>query len=151
MIALKNLGRSSCLTALSAGICAAFLAFGAAQAQTMGANSSSFNAGYGRTAGEENRPVDFTLRDANGNLTIIDGVMNTGADQSTLAGSSIADGGRYAGVGGVYSSNASAIGNSLNVITSGSHNTVIVNSVQTNNGTVTANGYVTNGTTTSAN
>lgn len=151
MIAFESLGKKSRLAGLSAGICAGLLAFGAAHAQTMATNSSSFNAGYGRTAGEENRPVNFTMRDANGNLTIIDGVMNTGADQSTLAGSSIADGGRYAGVGGIYSSGASAIGNSLNVVTSVSHNTVIVNSVQTNNGAVTANGYVSNGTTTSAN
>jgi holdfast attachment protein HfaA len=136
---------------LAAAACACFSAVGAASAQSMGASSSAFNAGYGRSAGDENRPVNFTLRDTNGNLTIIDGVMNTGSDQSTLAGASIADGGGYAGVGGLYSSGASAIGNNLNVVTSGSHNTVIINSVQTNTGTVTANGYVSNGTAASAN
>lgn len=140
--------RRVALLAIAAGAC--FSAAGAASAQSMGASSSSFNAGYGRTAGAENRPVDFTLRDSNGNLTIIDGVMNTGSDQSTLAGASIAGGG-YSGVGGVYNSGASAIGNNLNVVTSGNYNTVIVNSVQTNTGTVTANGYVSNGTATSAN
>ena len=34
---------------------------------------------------------------------------------------------------------ATAIGNSLNVVTTGSNNTVIVNSTQTNNGDQTAN------------
>lgn len=131
-------------------VCASLLAVGAAQAQSMGSSSSAFNAGYGRAAGDENRPVNFSIRDANGNLTIIDGVMNTGRDQSTLSGSSIVDGGGYAGVGGAYSGSASAIGNNLNVVTSGSYNTVIINSVQTNTGAVTANGYV-NGAATSAN
>jgi holdfast attachment protein HfaA len=136
------------LLAVAVGAC--FSAIGVASAQSMGTSSSSYNAGYGRTAGAENRPVDFTLRDSNGNLTIVDGVMNTGSDQSTLARSSIAGGG-YSGVGGSYSSGASAIGNNLNVVTSGNYNTVIINSVQTNTGTVTANGYVSNGTATSAN
>jgi len=151
MTAFASLGKKNRLIALTAAVCAGLSAFGAAQAQTMGTNASSFNAGYGRSPGDENKPVDFTMRDSSGNLTIIDGVMNTGPDQSTLAGSSIADGGGYSGVGGVYSSGASAIGNSLNVVTTGNYNTVIVNSVQTNNGTVTANGYVSNGTTVSAN
>ena len=145
---LRNKRRAALL---AAALCAGLLGVGEAGAQSMGTNASSFNAGYGRSAGDENRPVDFTLRDSSGNLTIIDGVMNTGPDQSTLAGSSIADGGGYSGVGGTYTSGASAIGNSLNVVTTGNYNTVIVNSVQTNNGTVTANGYVSNGTVSSAN
>ena len=112
---------------------------GVACAQQMNTSSSSYNAGYGRTAGTENAPVNFSLRDMNGNLAIVDGVMNTGPDQSTLAGSAIADGG-FSGVGGIYSAGASAIGNSLTVVTQGNYNTIIVNSVQTNNGNVTATG-----------
>jgi holdfast attachment protein HfaA len=126
-------------------------AAGAAHGQLMNTNSTSFNAGYGRVAGEENRPVDFSLRNADGNLTIIDGVMNTGPDQSTLAGSSINDGGGFSGVGGVYNSSPSAIGNNLTVVTQGNYNTVIVNSVQTNNGTVSATGVINAGTSASAN
>jgi holdfast attachment protein HfaA len=129
-------------TSLFTGIIASIACVHGALAQQMGTASSSFNAGYGRAAGDENRPVDFSLRDSSGNLTIIDGVMNTGPDQSTLAGSSIADGNGYAGVGGVYSVGASAVGNNLTVVTNGNYNTVIVNSVQTNNGDVIANGYV---------
>lgn len=139
------------LAALSIGVCAGLLGFGAAQAQTMGSSSSSYNAGYGRAPGDENRPVNFSIRDANGNLTIVDGVMNTGRDQSTLAGSSIYEGSGYSGVGASYTTGATAIGNNLNVVTTGNYNTVIINSSQTNNGAVTANGYVNNGTSVSAN
>lgn len=127
-------------TAVAAGAFLA-LAMGAmAQAQSLTTNSSSFNAGYGRRAGEENGAYDFSIRDANGNLTIIDGMVSMARDQSTLSGSSIVDGGGYAGVGGT--SSASAIGNNLTVVTSGSYNTVIVNSTQTNSGNVIANGTV---------
>ena len=55
----------------------------------------------------------------------------------------------YSGVGGSNGGTAiggsTAIGNSLNVVVQGNHNTVIVNSRQTNNGTVTA-GTALNGT-----
>ena len=151
MTAYPILGLRPRLFVISAGLCAGLLAFGAAQAQSMGTNSSSFNAGYGRSSGDENRPVNFSMRDANGNLTIVDGVMNTGRDQSTLAGSSIYEGAGYSGVGASYTTGATAIGNNLNVVTSGNYNTVIINSSQTNNGAVTANGYVNNGTSVSEN
>jgi len=128
--------------ALLAGAFLSLAAASGAHAQNMGASSSSFNAGYGRTAGAENHPVDFSLRNAEGNLTIIDGVMNTGPDQSTLAGSTINDGGGFSGVGGVYTTSPSAIGNNLTVVTQGNYNTVIVNSVQTNNGAVSATGTI---------
>ena len=99
--------------------------------------SASYNAGYGRTAGQENRMVDYSTRDANGNRVIVDGVMLTGDDQSTFtrAGGSLDS---YSGVGSQGGS-STAIGNNLVVITQGSYNTVIVNSTQTNNGDVTAN------------
>ena len=131
--------------ALLAGAFFSVAAAGAAHAQKMNTNSSSFNAGYGRTSGAENSPVEFSLRDSSNNLTIIDGIMNTGPDQSTLAGSTINDGGQYAGVGGIYTSSPSAIGNNLTVVTQGNYNTVIVNSLQTNNGTVTATGVINTG------
>ena len=149
MVASRQLDRSL-RPALMAGVFLVLVAAGAAQAQQMNTNSTSFNAGYGRTAGEENRPVDFSLRDASGNLTIIDGVMNTGPDQSTLAGSTIDAGGNFTGVGGIYTSSPSAIGNNLTVVTEGNYNTVIVNSVQTNNGTVSATGVINTGVAASA-
>lgn len=109
---------------------------GAAQAQSMMTNSAEFNAGYGRYAGQENRPVDVSTRDANGNRVIVDGLILTGEDQSSFSRTGgAAD--AFAGVGAV-GGGASAIGNNLVVVTQGNYNTVIVNSSQVNNGPVTA-------------
>lgn len=111
---------------------------GAAFAQTMTTNSASMNAGYGRAPGEENRLADFGGRDANGNRLIVDGVIQTGEDQSVFArtgGGGVS--GSMSGVGALGGS-STAIGNNLVVVTQGSWNTVIVNSSQTNNGNVTA-------------
>lgn len=126
------------------GGCAIALALAAdpAQAQSLTSSSAEFNAGYGRTPGQENRPIDTTSRDANGNRVIIDGVIQTGADQSVFArigASGAAD--AYAGAGAL--GGASAIGNNLVVVTQGSWNTVIVNSTQINNGDVSANSDLT--------
>ena len=111
---------------------------GAAQAQSMNANSASYNAGYGRVAGQENRPVDVSTRDANGNRVILDGIIQTGIDQSAFASASASAGAwdSFSGVGA--GSGATAIGNNLVVITQGNYNTVIVSSEQTNNGNVSA-------------
>jgi holdfast attachment protein HfaA len=124
--------------ALAFAAAAACLAFaGAASAQSMTANSASYNAGYGRSTDQENQPVDVSTRDANGNLVITDGIIQPGDDQSVFAGAGstgVLD--TVAGAGG--GSAATAIGNSLNVVVQGSNNTVVVNSVQTNKGNVTA-------------
>lgn len=120
---------------------------GAAAAQTMTTNSASMNAGYGRTAGQENRMVEYSTRDANGNRVIVDGMMLTGSDQSVYA-TSRATGAldAYAGAGGVGGyAGSTAIGNNLTVITQGNYNTVIVNSNQVNNGAVTAGSKVVKG------
>jgi holdfast attachment protein HfaA len=109
----------------------------------MNANSATYNAGYGRVAGQENRPVEVTTRDAKGNRVIVDGLIQTGIDQSVFA---------QAGAGGVLdtvsgvgtlSGGASATGNSLVVVTQGSYNTVIIDSKQTNTGAVSAVNTVT--------
>ncbi len=126
---------------------------GGAQAQMIGNNASSYNTPYGMTPAQENAPVDASLRDANGNLTVVDGVFTsatmsqqTGVQQSSVLGSaalgaSMGTGQTLtgAGFGGQTTiGQATAIGNSLNVITVGTGNTVIVNSSQTNNGNQTA-------------
>jgi holdfast attachment protein HfaA len=119
------------------GACAliATLAAGSAHAQAMNANSASYNAGYGRYAGQENHPIDVTTRDANGNRVIVDGLILSGEDQSSFSrASGAAD--AYAGVGSIGGS--SAIGNNLVVVTQGNNNTVIVNSSQVNTGAVSA-------------
>lgn len=123
--------------ASAAAFLAAALAAGTgAAAQSMTTNSAEFNAGYGRYSGQENRAVDVTTRDANGNRVIVDGLILTGEDQSSFSrAGGAAD--AFAGVGAL-GGGATAIGNNLVVVTQGNHNTVIVNSSQVNNGPVTA-------------
>lgn len=119
-------------------------ACGPAAAQSMTTNSASMNAGYGRSSGQENRMVEYSTRDANGNRVIVDGVMLTGSDQSVYS-SSRSNGSldAYSGVGGIGGyAGSTAIGNNLTVITQGNNNTVIVNSSQVNNGNVTAGSNV---------
>lgn len=100
-------------------------------------NSASLNAGYGRSStASGNLGVSAGTRDANGNRVIIDGIIQGGLDQSSISRTSmsgVADSSSGAGFG-----SSTAIGNNLTVITQGSWNTVIVNSTQTNTGTVTA-------------
>jgi holdfast attachment protein HfaA len=106
-------------------------------------NAGSYNHAYGMTAGEENSSVNPTLRDGNGNLTVVNGQFtssnfsqSSGAMAMSQQGSSLANlGTRTSGAG--YSG-ATAIGNQLNVVTVGNWNTVVVSSHQDNTGTVTA-------------
>lgn len=110
---------------------------GPCAAQSMLQSAAGYNAGYGRVLGQENQPVSSTTRDANGNRVIIDGVIQVGGDQSLFArfgATGAVD--AYAGAGAL--GGASAIGNNLTVVTQGNWNTVIINSVQTNSGTVSA-------------
>ena len=127
---------------IAAGLVAGLVA-APANAQNMSTNSASFNAGYGRIAGSENHPIDVATRDANGNRVIVDGIIQTGEDQSSFAFGSGA-GGSYSGVGSL-GGGSTAIGNSLVVVTQGNYNTVIVNSSQVNNGNVTAGTRVNGG------
>ena len=121
------------IAVFAAGLGLAFAA-GAAGAQTMATNSASFNAGYGRTAGQENRPIDVTLGDANGNVTVVNGLLGASASSSVFAHASSGAMDSASGVGG----SASAIGNNLTVVVQGNNNIVVVTATQTNTGTVTA-------------
>ena len=125
---------------LAAVALAGGLAASVATAQTMsGGSSASFNGGYGRFNGSENHPVDFSVRDANGNLTAVDGILQAGSSLASNSGTASASASAGVFSGGVgASASASAIGNNLTVVTQGNFNTVIVNSVQINNGDVTA-------------
>ncbi|OYX00449.1 MAG: endonuclease [Caulobacter vibrioides] len=120
---------------------------GAAAAQSMSTNSASFNAGYGRSSGQESRMIEYSTRDANGNRVVVDGVMLTGSDQSVFSSSrSSGSLDAYSGVGAVGGyAGSTAIGNNLTVITQGNNNTVIVNSSQVNTGNVTAGSNVVKG------
>lgn len=112
-------------------------------------NSSSYNQGYGMAAGEENQAVNPSLRDSNGNLTVVNGQF-TSSNMSQQSGvqqmstiSSMSSQGSFtnsvASGGGTSTATATAIGNQLNVVTVGSNNTVVVDSTQINNGNQTAN------------
>ncbi len=84
--------------------------------------------------------ADRITRDTNGNRLIVDGLIQNGASAYSSATGGVSS--SYSGAGGAGGLNAiggaSAIGNSLNVVVQGNHNTVIVNSTQTNNGAITA-------------
>ncbi len=116
----------------------ALLLAGPAGAQSMSTNAAAYNAGWGRVAGQENRAVDPSTRDPNGNQQVIDGMIVNGNSQNVFANGAAS---AFAGVGvGASSSTggATAIGNNLTVITQGSNNVVVVDSTQTNSGAVTA-------------
>jgi holdfast attachment protein HfaA len=113
-------------------------------------NSGSYNAPYGQQAGAENQTPSPSLRDANGNLTVVNGVF-TSANFGPSAGAGATSFGASA-AGGVGTSGAgtafggsTAIGNQLNVVTLGNNNTVVVNATQNNSGdqtaTTTVNGH----------
>jgi holdfast attachment protein HfaA len=98
-------------------------------------NSALYN-GYGALS--QNQASNYSLRDANGNLTMVNGqVVPSIFNQSS--------GAQYTGSGVGMNNNlttygqATAIGNNLSVTVIGSHNTTIIDATQTNNGSQTAN------------
>jgi holdfast attachment protein HfaA len=100
-------------------------------------NAASYN-GFG--AASQNTPSNFSLRDPNGNLTVVNGQFvgssfssNSGAQMTSSFGSGVGMQGPQA-----TSGQASAIGNSLNVVVVGNHNTTVVDATQVNNGNQTA-------------
>jgi holdfast attachment protein HfaA len=129
------------LLAATAGLCAA--AFGGEAGAADYSNAASYNSGYGMTAGQENQAINPSLRDANGNLTIVNGQFTSSSfstqtgvqNMGTISSSTLSSLGTSTGT--TYGS-ATAIGNSLNVVVVGNNNTTVVNSSQTNTGNVTA-------------
>ncbi len=97
-------------------------------------NSAMYN-GYGTAS--QNQASGYSMRDANGNLTMVNGQVTSSTYQQG-SGAQYAGGG--VGTGGSVSAygQATAVGNQLSVVVLGSHNTTIVNSTQTNNGNQTA-------------
>ena len=138
-----------------AGVIAVACLSGSASAQVT--TASDYNHPYGMTQANENTAVDPSLRDGNGNLTVVNGQFTSSsmsqqsglqpmgslgtssltATNTVVSGASVTSTG--AGAGGASTlGQASAIGNSLNVVTVGNNNTVVVNSSQVNNGNQTA-------------
>ena len=108
--------------------------------------AASYNSPYGLSAGAENQTINPSLRDANGNLTLVNGQFTSSTfsqqtgvqSMGTISSGSLSSLGTSSSGTGAASNGATAIGNSLNVVTVGNNNTVVVNSTQTNNGNQTA-------------
>jgi holdfast attachment protein HfaA len=99
-------------------------------------NSANYN-GFG--AATQNTPSNFSLRDANGNLTLVNGqFVGSSFSSATGVGATNAMGGVGMQAAGSVTGQATAIGNSLNVVVLGSHNTTVVDTTQINNGNQTA-------------
>lgn len=102
---------------------------------------TTYSQPIGLAPGQETQPIDPSLRDANGNLTVVNGQFTSSSisRQSGVQQASTAVSGSGGTGSGAMFGGATAIGNSLNVITTGSNNTVVVTSTQTNNGNQQAN------------
>ena len=84
--------------------------------------------GYG--AATQNAPSSYSMRDANGNLTMVNGQV-TSSSYASASGAQYGGGGvGTQGAGQTYGQ-ATAIGNSLNVTVLGSHNTTIIDQFPT--------------------
>jgi holdfast attachment protein HfaA len=110
----------------------------AALAQSAGSSGmGNYTAGYGGSRYTTAQPQTGSTRDANGNRLIVNGIIQSGASAYSSTSGGVAN--TYTGAGrGQTIGGSTAIGNSLNVVVQGNHNTVIVNSSQVNNGNVTA-------------
>ena len=109
------------------------------QAEAQAASTvSEFERPYGSGFGQEAQPFSAAGRDASGNRVIVNGLLEGG----TGLGSGLYTGwGQTEGAAGMIGT-GTAVGNQLNVITTGNYNTVIIDSTQINNGdqTVVLNG-----------
>ncbi|QDH72754.1 holdfast anchoring protein HfaA [Brevundimonas sp. M20] len=117
---------------------AAFSLPGVVLAQSAGSSGmGTYTAGYGGSRYTTAQPQTGSTRDANGNRLIVNGIIQTGASAYSSTSGGVGSSG-YASGNGQTIGGSTAIGNSLNVVVQGNHNTVIVNSTQVNNGNVTA-------------
>lgn len=112
----------------------------AAAAQSAGSSGlGGYQAGYGASRYTTARPQTGSTRDENGNRLIVNGIIQAGASAYSSASGGVSSSFSGAGGnGGTAIGGSTAIGNNLNVVVQGNHNTVIVNSSQVNNGDVTA-------------
>ena len=126
------------LKALTAAILTSTALSTPALAQT--STMSDFTRPYGQQTGQAGST--YAGRDSAGNRVIVNGIMQTGVGVSSQLnawnGLNLNVNGGVQSAQTYNSSSATAIGNQLNVNVTGSYNTVIVNSSQVNEGTVTA-------------
>jgi holdfast attachment protein HfaA len=112
-----------------------FLALSATAAQAGDWTNSSMYNGYGSNS--QNQASGYSMRDANGNLTMVNGQVASSMYQQG-SGAQYAGGGVGTGGAGSAYGQATAIGNQLSVVVLGSHNTTIIDSNQINTGNQTA-------------
>jgi len=142
---VNSMGRRGRTTLrLVAGLVLAMATVDVAAAQSASGTMSAYSKGYGTSSGGFESPVDVSTRDANGNMTIVNGVMQSAAGSifsnlATMGAASTSSGAGSSSSGSSSSyGSATAIGNNLSVVVGGSYNTVIVNSTQTNTGAISA-------------
>lgn len=145
ILSLARFAKAAFMLSGASLVCCAIIAAPSANAQAMPGYANQFQIGYGTNGTwDMMTPYDARTRDLNANRVVIDGIIMTGDDLSSLPLSLVNSnsGMGYAGITGY------AIGNQLNVTTTGSFNTVVVNSSQVNNGnqTVIVNGAACAGT-----
>lgn len=113
---------------------------GLAVAQSAGSTGMApFQNGYGDARRSVSTAQTGSTRDQNGNRLIVDGLIQAGASAYSRQSGGVSQ--TWSGAGGYAGSavaGSTAIGNNLNVVVQGSHNTVIVNSRQTNTGDISA-------------
>jgi len=119
-------------------IAAILLALSSA-AQAQGAMAPAWTAGgYNNAAALLAQSFSSPNAESNGNTVVINGEIQTPGMTSVVNQySQLSGGAAYAGAGAGFAT-AAAVGNSLSIMVQGSGNTVIVTSVQSNTGAVTA-------------
>lgn len=129
----SNMARSKTAVMLSLLVLPPVLAATAARAGDW-TNSAMYN---GTGVGMQNQASNYSMRDANGNLTLVNGQVAPSIYQQG-SGAQYAGGGVGMGGAGSTYGQANAIGNQLSVVVLGSHNTTIIDSTQINNANQTA-------------
>jgi holdfast attachment protein HfaA len=129
--------------ALATGIALPVPALAQAQsAPARGGTLSTYEAGYANGRQMEGRTYASPSRDQNGNRLIVNGIIQSDSssffESDRNMGDQTQSGADYFS-SGAASYSSTAIGNLLTVSVQGSWNTVIVNSTQSNTGTVSTN------------
>ncbi|MEO0467743.1 MAG: holdfast anchoring protein HfaA [Pseudomonadota bacterium] len=91
---------------------------------------TEFESPYGLGYGQDQRGFTAGTRDSAGNRVIVNGLLEGGTGLGTGLNTAWGQTGNASGMIG----SGTAIGNQLNVITTGNYNTVIIDSTQINNG-----------------
>lgn len=120
--------------------------FVATQAAPQTTTPKSFESGYANSKAIQSETFNPTTRDANGNRIVLNGILQMDSSNTSYSHSAASNASLLPG----FETNASkasvsAVANLLSITISGNHNTIILNSRQTNSGNVTA---ILNGTTT---